>query len=380
MERIVPDGMGAVNNAAAKNGQQFRYRTKSCADLVATEFETRWLVDYLIIEGQPLIVAGGKKTLKTSLLIDLALSLVWPCKFLSRFWVPEAQQVGLMTGESGLETVRETILRVADSKGIDPAGISGLVITEDVPVFGDGAHVEAMRRWILDHELSVVIIDPAYMCLSDGDAGSAGNLFIVGQRLRSITTVCRDCGVTLILAHHTRRNGVDPHQPGELEDIAWAGFQEFARQWLLLARREKYQPGTGSHRLWLSAGGSAGHGGQWGLDVEEGIRGPDTTRHWDVTVRDVDEIREAAQGERQAARADRLAQQTADDCDAIVSAMRHRPPDSKTGIRERTAFGPPRFNRAWETLVDEGRVRSAGTVTREGNKQTYPAWGLANAA
>src|SRR5687767_13403037 len=81
----------------------------------------------------------------------------------------------------------------------------------------------------------------------------------------------------------------DPFQPPELEDIAWSGFQEWCRQWLLVGRREKYEPGTGSHRLWLNVGGSAGHSALWALDIEEGKL---PNRTWEVNVMHADEARQ----------------------------------------------------------------------------------------
>jgi hypothetical protein len=50
----------------------------------------------------------------------------------------------------------------------------------------------------------------------------------------------------------------------------------------LLGRQEDFVPGTGKHKLWLNAGGSAGHSSLWVLEADEGPSG--LPRHWEVTV------------------------------------------------------------------------------------------------
>ena len=62
--------IGLALNPPEATDTPIEYTTYTCADFMRLKFEERWLVDYLIAEGQPLIVAGGKKTLKTSLLVD----------------------------------------------------------------------------------------------------------------------------------------------------------------------------------------------------------------------------------------------------------------------------------------------------------------------
>src|SRR5262249_14115104 len=54
----------------------------------------------------------------------------------------------------------------------------------------------------------------------------------------------------------------DPGKPLGLDALAFAGVGEFVRQWVLVNRRQPFRRGT-AHRLLLSSGGNAGHGGQW---------------------------------------------------------------------------------------------------------------------
>lgn len=56
------------------------------------------------------------------------------------------------------------------------------------------------------------------------------------------------------------------------------------RQWILLNRRVKYDPEQGGHHeLWLNIGGSAGHSGLYGIDIDEGTR-QEGARYWQVEL------------------------------------------------------------------------------------------------
>jgi hypothetical protein len=282
-------------------GKEIGYRRYTCRELDNEDFVITFLVAWILVSGQPCIVAGGKKTLKTNLLIALAIALATAEPFLGKFKVDRAVRVMMMSGESGMATIQETARRIAKSMDLELSAIGNLIFSPDLPRIGNLLHHDALEKMLRADEIEVLILDPVYLCLNTD--GNESSLFAMGDLLREVSELCQKCGVTLILAHHTKKTVNDPFAPPELEHIAWSGFAEFARQWILIGRREPYEPGTGEHRLWMNVGGSAGHSSCWALDVSEGaFDGGKTPRHWAVELMRAEEARQDADSRKEMAK------------------------------------------------------------------------------
>lgn len=308
---------------ALSNREPIDYAPITAAELAHREYSVTWLVDYFLAEGQPAILSGPKKALKTSIALDLVVSLASGTKFMGQFEVPQPRRVAFMSGESGMSVLQETLMRICRAKEVDVGELVHLYVTEQLPLIGDLRHGMAMERFIRQQELDVCIIDPAYLAMAGSDVG---NLFNVGQRLRTLSDLTARTGCSFVLLHHTRKQtGVEQYVMPELDHMAWAGFQEWARQWIMLNRREAYEPGTGVHRLWLSYGGSAGHSGAWGVDIEEGTRKPTASRTWEVEVRPVEEIRSEQADHRQLATREKQSRRIEEDAMKIFDALGENP-------------------------------------------------------
>lgn len=349
------------------------FPTITSAELDAAQYELEYLINGVLVRGQPGVIAGPKKTLKTNISIDLALSLSEAEPFLDRFDVKLARRVGVMSGESGAATIQETARRVARAKSLELKSCSNVVWCFDVPQLDKKQHIVEMRRIIEEHALDVLILDPTYlMMLSIGN--DAGNLFIVGSLLKGLGQLAQDTGCTPILCHHLKKSISEPFEPAELENIAWAGFQEFVRQWILLNRRVRYDPDQGGHHeLWMSVGGSAGHSGLWGVDVDEGVRDDAGGRRWDVDV--IEAIvayhrrSENAENEAEKRKESKRERKRQDDRKAVFEALA-KFPDGETGrvIREIAGLSGQRFNELIEELVEDGYVKKCKVTKSNGQK------------
>lgn len=343
------------------------------------QYNLSYLINGLLVRGQPGVIAGPKKTLKTNLSIDLALSLAQGGLFLGRFPIAAPVRVGVMSGESGAATIQETARRIAASKLTPLEDFTGALWSFEVPQLGNAAHAEALREFITSYELDVLILDPTYLMML-GLGENAGNLFIVGEYLKSLGELAQETGCTPLLCHHLKKGIVDPYEPAELENIAWAGFQEFVRQWILLNRRARYDPDRGGHHeLWMSVGGSAGHSGLWGLNIEEGTRQDEGGRRWDVEVlsaaeayderaAELEHVAEVRQQQRQDAKLER--QQT-----AVLQALT-RFPQGETArvIREAAGVGASSIQGVLDSLIQEGVIVSCNV---QKNTRREPAYRLA---
>src|SRR4051812_17484394 len=81
------------------------------AALDRAPYGQRWLVESVLVPGQPAVLGGPRKSLKTSVAIDLAVSLSAGVPFLGSFAVPRPVRALVLSGESGEAVVQETARR-----------------------------------------------------------------------------------------------------------------------------------------------------------------------------------------------------------------------------------------------------------------------------
>ena len=350
-------------------------------------YPQNWLVRNVLVENQPVVVGGPRKSLKTSIILDLAVSVATERKFLGHFPVPKKRRVGVLCGESGPATLQETFFRICKTKGINDPKSVDIHWSFKLPQLSRDEDLADLQEQIEASSIEVVILDPLYLCLLSGNPDlQAQNMFHMGPLLARIAEACLTAGATPILLHHTKKGSAMPakgtnyrFEPPDLEDLAYAGVQEFARQWMLIGRREKYEPGTGRHQLWFNVGGSAGHNGLWGVDVNEGMQGADFGgRRWDVQVRTAteqfDEI--AKEKSQKSAEAKRHKDEPARKL--LLGILReHREGETQTAIAEAADVGKGLAKRLLDAMVREGTVERCSVEKRAGrSSKTHPAFRL----
>jgi len=327
----------------------------------ATDYPLHWHVKKVLVRGQPAIVAGPKKCLKTSLLCDFAVSIGSGQPFLGVFQSEGPTRIGFFSGESGPHAIKATARLVCAARGIrlEDAGVWWCFA---VPQLSRAEQLACLAEQIGKHQLQVVIIDPLYLCLLAGNPDvRSSNLYDMGPLLAAITEVCRQAGADVILCHHFIKRPADPFGVPELEDMSGAGVAEFARQWVLIGRRERYEPGTGLHKLWLNVGGSAGFSSCWSVDVDEGVLADDFSgKKWEATVEGAAAAILGKKVQAETKREEQQASRRKDDETKVLQAIDYLTaagqPYSSTRVRDKAVLNGDKFRQAVERLVAEGLI------------------------
>ena len=273
---------------AIAQGAEFDFKAMSHQEFMAQKFEQKFLVNNLIVDKQHLIIGGQQKTFKTSLLVDICVSLATGRDALgcSDFAVPEPIPCLIVSGESGSATLQATAKRVSGDRGVGPGDFGDrLFWGESLPNLTMLGHLENLRKFIEGHGIRFAAIDPAYLAMMLGD--DAKNLFKTGAVLRGFGEIGADTGCTLCLCHHLNKASAKNKIP-QLADLSQAGFAEWCRQWILLGHDSKYSQGRAD--LHANVGGSAGHGSLYKWSISQGPRlgGAVGWSDWKVTVEDQD--------------------------------------------------------------------------------------------
>jgi hypothetical protein len=334
-------------------------RLIDCQQLLALDLRPKFIVKNVLVEGQPCVIGGRSKTLKTSVATDLEISLGTGTQFLGTFEAAQ-RKVAVWSGESGAGTLRETARRIAEAKGVTLTDASVLWCF-DLPKLSRHDHLKLFHETIAQHGIQVAVVDPLYLSLLSAEtAKSAGNLFAMGAALQPLTAIGQETGCTIVFLHHFRKTGVvDPDEPAALEELSQSGVAEWARQWVLLQRREKYQA-DGHHQLWMRCGGSAGHASLHALDVDEGVYDedkPEGGRYWAPVVVPVGDARDAARKDRERKAAERAERQAGEDRRKMLEALRRLPQgETLRALREVAGLKNQRAADALRDLIGTGQA------------------------
>jgi hypothetical protein len=354
-------------------------RVISSAEFFAANYRRDYIIEEILTAGEPAFIGGRPKTLKTSIACDAVMSIGTGSQFLGRFNTSR-RRCAFISSESGDYTLQDMARRIAFSRKIADPGSADVFWGFDSPCLSSDDGLAALTSMIEAHDIEVLFVDPIYLSLmGESTRGlNAGSLFDIGPLLKSLTSECRANDVTLILLHHCRKNSPkDEFSMPELEELAMAGFAEFARQWLLLGRREEYHC-DGEHRLWMNVGGSAGHGGKWALDVSEGVPRGLIGRRWEVALRP---SQDAEQEKRKAAenRRDLKKREQSDEWKTRLLKALAKYPEGETGtvLREAAQLSGNAFKSLSKTLESESVIEQC-EVIKKGRSRV--AWRLAKAS
>jgi hypothetical protein len=343
------------------------------AALLAMDLRSSFAVKRVLVSGQPCVVGGRSKTLKTSITADMVISLGTGTPFLGEFET-QRQRVLFMSSESGVSAIRETAVRIAKAKQVQLADAS-ILWGFSVPQLSRHDHLQALADLIAERSLDVIVVDPLYLALLTPElANAAGNLFAMGAALGPLSEIGQQTGATIVVLHHFRKSGmVDQDEPAGLDELAQAGVAEWARQWVLLQRRQPYQA-DGEHKLWMRCGGSAGHAGLYAVDVVEGIYDPDQadSRRWDVDVRSTTDAREEINREKESRKAREQERREQDDRRKVTEAMRRiSDGDTITGISKLAGLAKDRTALAIRCLLGDGLAEMIDIKKHTRTEQGY---------
>lgn len=341
-----------------------------CRDMESAT--TDWLVEDLMVREGLLVVGGAPKTFKTWILVELMVSLASGTPFLGKWRVPEQVRIGAICGEDSKWSLWTRIRSVCASKGIDPSHtFMWLGWRGQVPDITTSTGLDRLCDMIRSKYIQVLAIDPLYFAIGKGV--DHNNMFAMGNVLAEFTSAVQSAGATPVLTHHFRTDaGRKPRKP-ELSDLAHAGIGQFARQWILMGRREQYSPTQMLHKLWLITGGFS-VASENRLNVNMAAL-PDDLRQWGI---------EFVTGERSVSDPSADSAATApmlpsEDSEILLKILREQGPSTTKKIREATGMNPDRVKGAIHPLLTEGKIRTAKIKMNWGKgDRIYPGYELAN--
>jgi RecA-family ATPase len=172
-------------------------------EIKGAESTQRWLVEELWGASSVGVIGGAPKCAKTWLGLDIALSVATGTACLGKYTVPEPGPVLVYLAEDALPVVRQRIGGMARHRGLDIAQVEVHVITAPVLRLDRDRDRARLLETAKRLRPRLLILDPLVR-LHGIDENSAGE---VAQLLAYFRRLQRELDVSVVLVHHTRKDG-----------------------------------------------------------------------------------------------------------------------------------------------------------------------------
>jgi hypothetical protein len=301
----------AAAGPAAADDRAYQFKPVRITELAPARSE--WLIPGVLVKDEAFVIGGPMRSFKSLVALNLGIALATGRPFLGHFrrsvWEQREVRTVFLCGEMSQAAAWESAALMGDlgprsvvrDRPIPYAPLTlvsaaerwrprELFIGFDLPRLGVPTDLRELGRGLADGGFEVCLTDPLYLTMLVGrDPSEAANLFATGPLLDEVVGRCREAGCQVGFIHHTVKGVTKPGPPIGQEALSYGGISEYFRQRILLNHREAFSTDLGLAKLWLQAGGSAGHGGCWGLDVRVGVgpavagdgAGPEVWKPWD---------------------------------------------------------------------------------------------------
>jgi len=232
-----------------------------------------FIIRDLMFETGALMIGGQNKTFKTTIGLDLIVSLATGQPFLNEFEIECAtKRVAVFSSETQEHIMTQYLGTVIKAKDLTLCDFrKSFTINSTVPPFvmlSDGHMKRNVRfeRYLQDKKPEVVLFDPLYRMLLGVNQADISSM---GQALEYVEMTCMRFGAMPIFCHHSRKPNTmhgSEFPVMTLNDLSGAGGGAFCRQWLLLSHTRRYVNGSGRLHVCIGASGADEH--QWIINVE----------------------------------------------------------------------------------------------------------------
>lgn len=246
-----------------------RFRRYSAADLAQAPEPMRWLVESVWPAGAYGVYGGAKKTLKSYMLMALAIAVASGHPFLGRFAVPEPRPVVMYLAEGGRPNAQRRLQSIASWMNVD-LGSLPLTAAFDAAPIGSEELTAAVNRDVADLGPGLVVLDALYHFHSAGV--EAQNLYERGPMLAELQRLVVGSDRALIVADHFSKAATQAKDL-DLNAISQSGVAEWSHSWGLARHRETPRLSEGQFRLQVQFAGRDGYGQDYDIDWSMGQLG-----------------------------------------------------------------------------------------------------------